>query len=79
METTNNKIMYKYLCYIFIIGAISISTSMLTNLPPEYNVAATALLLGGMGASHCLNLRKREELLDELEENVKRMQQSQAV
>lgn len=77
MEKTRNNTshMYKYLSYILIIVSVSLSTSMLTDLPPEYNVVATALLLGGMGALHCISMQKREELLDELEKSVKKFQQ----
>ncbi len=78
MEKTSNNTspMYKYLSYILIIVSVSISTSMLTDLPPEYNVAATALLLGGMGALHCISMHKREELLDELEKSVEKFKQA---
>ncbi len=77
MEKASNNTppMSKYLAYILIIFSVSISTSMLTDLPPEYNVAATALLLGGMGALHCISMHKREELLDELEKSVEKFQQ----
>ena len=75
-KTSNNSShMYKYLSYILIIVSVSLSTSMLTDLPPEYNVVATALLLGGMGALYCITMHKREELLDELEKSVKKFQQ----
>ena len=78
MEKTSNNTLriYKYLSYIFIIVSVSFSTSMLTDLPPEYNVAATALLLGGMGALHCISMHKREKLLDELEKSVEKFQQN---
>ncbi len=66
----------KYLAYILIIVSVSISTSMLTDLPPEYNAVATALLLGGMGALHCISIHKREELNDELEKSVEKFQQN---
>ncbi len=67
---------YKYLSYILIIVSVSISTSMLTDFPPEYNLVATALLLGGMGALHCISIHKRKELNDELEKSVEKFQQS---
>ena len=78
MNKTNNNTSstYKFLAYILIIVSVSLSTSMLTDLPPEYNVVATALLLGGMGALYCISMHKREELLDELEKSVKKFQQN---
>ncbi len=76
-KTSNNTSpTYKYLSYILIIVSVSISTSMLTDFPPEYNVAATALLLGAMGALHCISMHKREELLDELEKSVEKFKQN---
>ncbi len=78
MEKTSNYTppTAKYLAYILIIVSVSISTSMLTDLPPAYNAVATALLLGGMGALHCISMQKREELLDELEKSVEKFQQN---
>ena len=63
---------YMLLAFVFIVVSIVIAVSKINGMPPEYTMGAVVLLLGVMGAMQCSSLQKRQELLETLEESMKR-------
>lgn len=63
---------YMLLAFVFITMSIVIAVSKINGVPPEYTMGGVVLLLGVMGAMQCSSLQKRQELLDTLEESMKR-------
>ena len=72
MEKSNLKSLnlYTFLSFVFIIASISIALIKLTELPPEYTMVTATLLFGAVGALQCINLQKRRDQLEDLQESL---------
>ena len=75
MEKKGNKqlSLYIVLAFVFIIASAGVAIVRSTGIPPEYTVAAVALLLGALGAMQCQLMQKRQEQLDALNESMKKL------
>ncbi len=72
MKKSNTKplSLYKFLSFVFIVASIGVAVTKLTSIPPEYTMVTATLLLGAVGALQCLNLQKRQEQLEALQESL---------